>query len=56
MSQVVVKRGQPKAEIPFFFPGVCEGAEGIDSTKRLLEMQEPWYDRGGLKPRRKQWR
>ncbi|GMH64196.1 hypothetical protein TL16_g03911 [Triparma laevis f. inornata] len=56
LSNMIVKKGTPKAEIPFMFPGVCEGAEGIDSTKRLLEMQEPWKDRGGLNPRRKQWR
>ncbi|GMI11050.1 hypothetical protein TrVE_jg3315 [Triparma verrucosa] len=56
LKNMIVKKGTPKAEIPFMFPGVCEGAEGIDSTKRLLEMQEPWKDRGGLNPRRKQWR
>ena len=93
MDAIVAKarRGDPAPEIPFNFPGLCDTAEGIDSTKRLVEMQvrggseraaydpthdpthdpfpfsawpltrhsfvkEPWKDRGGLNPRRKQWR
>ncbi len=50
-----LKRGVPPAEIPFRFPDVCAEADGIDSTKRLLKIEEPWKDRGGLKPRRKNW-
>ena len=57
MNAVVVKgRGAPRPEIPFKFFDVCDGAEGIDKTKRLLEVQEPWKDRGGLNPRRKKWK
>jgi len=57
MNALVVKgRGAPRPEIPFKFFDVCEGAEGIDNTKRLLEVQEPWKDRGGLNPRRKKWK
>lgn len=56
IETAIQKKNLSMSEMPFSFPGVCEGADGIDSTKRLLEVKEPWKDRGGLKPRRKTWR
>lgn len=50
---------------PFRFPGVHDrqtkraltaSASGDDLTKNLIEVQEPYKDRGGLSDRRKTWR
>jgi kinesin family protein C1 len=54
----------PKEEVPFRFPGVYDRddkkhqmAAGMDDlTKNIIEVQEPYKDRGGLKDRRKKWR
>lgn len=49
----------------FRFPGVYDrggeqkrhvSSSGDDLTKNLIEVQEPYKDRGGLKDRRKKWR
>ena len=46
--------------IPFNFPELSDrdlaNEEKFDSTKTLLEMVEPWKDRGGLSNRRKKYR
>jgi len=56
-------------ESPFNFPGVCDrdlspsstassssSSSADDMTKNVLELTEPYKDRGGLSARRKKWR
>ena len=59
------KRGDSDDPTPFRFPSVYERSNkkpaaatssGDDLTKNLIEVQEPYKDRGGLSDRRKQWR
>lgn len=53
-------------ESPFHFPGICDrdlspssstsNSSADDMTKNLIEITEPYKDRGGLSARRKKWR
>ena len=53
-------------ESPFHFPGICDrdlspssatsNSSADDMTKNVIEITEPYKDRGGLSARRKKWR
>ena len=60
------KKATQDEESPFHFPGICDrdlspssstsNSSADDMTKNLIEITEPYKDRGGLSARRKKWR
>jgi hypothetical protein len=58
------KRDESEKEALFRYPGIYDRVEkrsnnlssGNDVTKNMIELTEPYKDRGGLKDRRKQWK